>query len=123
MRETIHAERTMRDAERRPDRASAEAARGCVHFRQEPDTRTGVSTSDTPAMHQSYSIQPDLATPPSILPRGIGRTSGTAAMSPSTRRTAELASGASPSAPTMVANASLMGAPVTRGADRAKIRR
>lgn len=74
MRETSRAWKTMRDAEWRPDRASAEAARGCIHFRQEPDTRTGVSSVDTPAMHESYSIRADLTTPLSILPQGICRT-------------------------------------------------
>ena len=72
MREASRAERTLRDAEWRPDRASAEAARGCIRFRQEPDTRTGVSSVDTPAMHESYSIRADLTTPLSILPQGIG---------------------------------------------------
>ena len=71
MREASRAERTLRDAEWRPDRASAEAARGCIRFRQEPDTRTGVSSLDTPAMDESYSIRGDLTTPQSILPRGI----------------------------------------------------
>jgi hypothetical protein len=71
MREASRAERTLRDAEWRPDRASAEAARGCIRFRQEPDTRTGVSSLDTPAMHESYSIRGDLTTPQSILPPGI----------------------------------------------------
>ncbi len=52
MRETNRAEKTMRDAGCEPDRASAEAARGCIRFRQEPDTQTGVSTVDTPAMHE-----------------------------------------------------------------------
>ena len=42
--------------DRRPDRASAEAIRGASVLRQEPDTRTGVSSSDTPAMSQ---ILPD----------------------------------------------------------------
>jgi hypothetical protein len=73
MREASRAERTLRDAEWRPDRASAEAARGCIRFRQEPDTRTGVSSLDTPAMHESYSIRGDLTTPQSILPPGIPR--------------------------------------------------
>jgi hypothetical protein len=52
MRETNRAEKTMRDAGYEPDRASAEAARGCIRFRQEPDTRTGVSSVDTPAMSE-----------------------------------------------------------------------
>jgi hypothetical protein len=34
----------------RPDRTSASAIRCASAFRQEPDTRTGVSTLDTPAM-------------------------------------------------------------------------
>ena len=71
MREANRAEKTLRDAEWRPDRASAEAARGCIRFRQEPDTRTGVSSLDTPAMHESYPIGADLTTPSSILPVGI----------------------------------------------------
>ena len=71
MRESIRAERTLRDAEWRPDRASAEAARGCIRFRQEPDTRTGVSSLDTPALSEYYSIRGDLTTPQSILPRSI----------------------------------------------------
>lgn len=50
MREPLSREETLRDAGWRPDRASAEAVRGCIRFRQEPDTRTGVSTLDTPAM-------------------------------------------------------------------------
>jgi len=70
-REASRARTTMRDAEWRPDRASAEAARGCIRFRQEPDTRTGVSSVDTPAMHKSYSIRADLTTPLSILPQSI----------------------------------------------------
>lgn len=73
MREASRAERTLRDAEWRPDRASAEAAQWYVRFRQEPDIRTGVSSVDTPAMHESYSIRADLATPSSILPAGILR--------------------------------------------------
>jgi hypothetical protein len=44
MREANRARTTLQDAELRPDRASAEAARGCIRFRQEPDTRTGVSS-------------------------------------------------------------------------------
>jgi hypothetical protein len=71
MREASRAERTLRDAGWRPDRASAEAARGCIRFRQEPDTRTGVSRLDTPAMSEFYSIRGDLTTPQSILPPGI----------------------------------------------------
>ena len=67
MRGASRAERTLRDAELRPDRASAEAGRGCIRFRQEPDTRTGVSSPDTPAIHESYPIRPDLTTPLSIL--------------------------------------------------------
>ena len=73
MRQASRAEKTLRDAEWRPDRASAEAARGCIRFRQEPDTRTGVSNVDTPARAESYSIQLDLATPLSILRAGIPR--------------------------------------------------
>ena len=76
MHEAIRAERTLRDAGWRPDRASAEAARGCIRFRQEPDTRTGVSSLDTPAMHESYSIRVDLTTPQSILRPGIQEEAG-----------------------------------------------
>lgn len=71
MRETNRAEKTMRDAGCEPDRASAEAARGCIRFRQEPDTQTGVSTVDTPAMYEYYPIRADLTTPLSILPQSI----------------------------------------------------
>ena len=48
----------------------------CIRFRQEPDTRTGVSNVDTPAMNEFYSIRVDLTTPSSILRQGIPR-SGT----------------------------------------------
>ena len=71
MRETNRAEKTKRDAGCEPDRASAEAARGWIRFRQEPDTQTGVSTVDTPAMHEYYPIRADLTTPLSILPQSI----------------------------------------------------
>src|SRR6476620_2256625 len=45
---------------------------GCIRFRQEPDTRTGVSSLDTPAMDILYPISADLTTPLSILGRSIG---------------------------------------------------
>jgi hypothetical protein len=55
-REASRAEEPLRVLGLRPDRASAEAVRGCIRFRQEPDTRTGVSSDDTPAMDESYPI-------------------------------------------------------------------
>jgi len=67
MREPISREETLRDAGSRPDHASAEAVRGCIRFRQEPDTRTGVSSVDTPAMKVLYQNPADLTTPTSIM--------------------------------------------------------